>query len=411
MLFQGGMSLVELMVTMVIALFISLAIFSVLHVFESRKRSSTSVNDINQAGNYAAYALDKLVRGAGSGFAQGDGATFGCAVTAARNGAQVLPRTAALPAPFASVNTGTANVFKLIPLVIVPGATTPAVSGVASDVLIVMGGQSGLGETAAKFSSAPTATQLNLSSTMGFKGGDQILVSDLSAAPSGDPCLIEEVASGFSGGASSALLLQANSGNSSYYYQATVNATSLVSFSDAANDVAFNLGNVADGNPPVFAVLGVGENNTLFGFDLLQNQNPVSGGTQMPYSIADGVFEMHARYGVDTDDDGKVDSWLSATGDYAPASLTSGSESAFKMIRRIKAVRVALLMRTSIPEKDTVSNFAASECNKAEDAISYFCTLASATRSLDEDEQHYRYRVIETAIPLRNTVMVDTADG
>lgn len=405
------MSLVELMVTLVITLVVSLAIFSVLNSSENRKRASVSINDIGQTGNYAVYALDKLIRSAGSGIAQGDGASFGCTLKAARNGTQVLPRTAALPAPFADVNTGTANLFKLAPLVIVPGGTTPEISGQSSDVLVIMGGHSGTSDVAAEFSSAATAAQVNVASTKGFSGGDQILVSDLSAAPTGDSCLIEEVTSGFSGGTVTALPVAANTGNSSYYYLASINGTSLASFTDTANDVVFNLGNVANGNPPVFAVLGVGDDNTLMGFDLLQNQNPTSSGSQVPYSIADGVFEMHARYGIDSDDDGKVDAWVTATGDFSPASLMAGTATAFKNIRRIKAVRVALIMRTAIAEKETVSNYAAGECDRSNTVISYFCTLTSATRTLDESEQHYRYRVVETTIPLRNAVMISTSDG
>lgn len=81
---QSGLSLVELMVAMVIGLIVSLAVFSVLQTFEGRKRSTTSVNDIDQAGNYALYTLDKLLRSAGSGLSQSDGAMFGCTLSASK---------------------------------------------------------------------------------------------------------------------------------------------------------------------------------------------------------------------------------------------------------------------------------------------------------------------------------------
>lgn len=411
---QQGFSLVELMVALVIGLVVSLAVFSALNTFEGRKRTVSSVNDIDQAGNYAVYALDKWLRSAGSGFTQGAGASFGCTLTAARNGVQVLPRTAALPAPFASLSTGTANVFKLIPLLIVPGATTPSLSGASSDGLVVMAGNSGSGEVATGFSAKPTASQLTINSTKGFRGGDQILLSDLSAAPTGVPCLIEEVATGFTGGATPGLSLAANTGNTHYYYQGTVNSVTITSFADVTNDVVFNLGNVKNGSPPTFVVLGVGDNNTLFGFDLLQNQNPLSGGTtptQQPFQVADGVFEMHARYGIDSNGDDKVDSWVAATGSFAPASLTAGTESALSALKQIRAVRVALIMRTSLAEKDTVSNYGASECSQAAGAITYFCDLTSVTRTLSSNEQYYRYRVIETTVPLRNMLLLSTNSG
>ena len=45
-------------------------------------------------------------------------------------------------------------------------------------------------------------------------------------------------------------------------------------------------------------VIGVGDHNTLYSYDLLQT-------TASPLSpLADGVFELHAVYGVDTTADG-----------------------------------------------------------------------------------------------------------
>lgn len=408
---QGGMTLIELMVALVIGLIVSLAVFASLNGFEGRKRTVTSTNDIDQSGNFAVYSLDKWIRSAGSGFTEGDGALYGCKLAAARNGAQILPRTGALPQPFHGVSTGTENLFKLIPLVIVPGGTTPSVSGQASDVIIVMAGTSGLGEVATQFTAVPTDTALALNSTKGFGGGDQILIGDVSSGPTaaGIPCMIEEVAAGFVGGASSVLPLAANRSNSSYYYAPTINSNNLTSYTDLPRDHAYNLGNVAKGNPPVFMVVGVGENNTLMAYDLLQNQNPVRDGAQVPLTVADGVFEMHALYGVDTSDDEKVDTWIPATGEYAPAKLTEGSAGALTAIKRIKAVRIALIMRTSLPEKDKVSNNGVSACLQAPDKVSYFCGSSNATsRTLSEEEQHYRYRVIDTTIPLRNAIMVST---
>ena len=46
-----GMSLIELMIALLIASLVTLAIFAVMSSFEGRKRTTTSVNDANQAGN------------------------------------------------------------------------------------------------------------------------------------------------------------------------------------------------------------------------------------------------------------------------------------------------------------------------------------------------------------------------
>ena len=94
------------MVTLVIGSVLSLAIFGVLAVAEGLKRTTTSVNDIKQTGNYAMYTIDKWVRSAGSGFAQSAAYAFGCtAVRIERGYAGPAGGAAAPPAPFALINT------------------------------------------------------------------------------------------------------------------------------------------------------------------------------------------------------------------------------------------------------------------------------------------------------------------
>ena len=112
-----GFGLVELMVAMAIGLVISLTIFSALNTFEGRKRTSTSVNDASQAGNFAIYALEKWIRSAGSGFTQNTDGAFDyllCTLTAKKGGTQLLPRTSALPAPFDTIPISAGNEFKLL---------------------------------------------------------------------------------------------------------------------------------------------------------------------------------------------------------------------------------------------------------------------------------------------------------
>ena len=70
---EQGFSLIELMVALVIGLVVSLAIYGVLNVNEAHKRTTTSVNDIDQSGTYAIYQLDKIIRSAGSGLAAIEG--------------------------------------------------------------------------------------------------------------------------------------------------------------------------------------------------------------------------------------------------------------------------------------------------------------------------------------------------
>ena len=106
---QIGFSLIELMVVVVITLLMSLAVFGVLSTSESKKRTATSVNDIDQAGAYAMYVMEKQIRSAGSGLHGGSATDYGCQLEASLNGTAILPTTAAsLPAEFNKLTFGAA---------------------------------------------------------------------------------------------------------------------------------------------------------------------------------------------------------------------------------------------------------------------------------------------------------------
>ena len=140
-------------------------------------------------------------------------------------------------------------------------------------------------------------------------------------------------------------------------------------------------------------VVGVGDNNTLFSYDLLQI------GTTPLQARAEGVFEMLALYGVDSDNDGKVDAWQSpSSARYGVAALSAGNAAAAGLLRSIKAIRVGLLMRSLVAERDIVSDASLSLFSDLGDDTLTF------TRTLTDAEQHYRYRAVEATIPLRNAL-------
>ena len=116
-----------------------------------------------------------------------------------------------------------------------------------------------------------------------------------------------------------------------------------------------------------------------------------------PQAQAEGVFEMHALYGVDTNNDGKVDAWVSpSTGDFSVSALSAGDAIAAMRLNQIKAIRVGLILRTSLAEKDAVTT----------SPLSLFADLKDLhldyPRDLNEEEQHFRYRTMDTTIPVRN---------
>lgn len=385
-----GFTLIELMVSLAVASLISLAVMGTLSVAASSRRNTHAANDINQSGAYAITVLDRLVRSAGAGFAQTGSHALGCALQASKSSTQILPLPSAtnLPDPFATLSGNLGGVFRLAPVVIADGATSPNESGGTSDALIVMAGHSGQAESALNFTALGSTTSLPLKSALGVGRGSLLLLGDRQPGASGvKPCMLTQVSSSWTVGSLPI-------GLNGTHYASTINTYTLTDYSLDA--FALNLGNTTDNNPPRFQVLGVGDAGTLYAYDLLKTDStPLQ-------PLAAGLFELHALYGVDSNGDGLADTWVSpsATG-YTATTLLDGSAASATKLGRIKALRVGLILRTNITA-DQAGNSAAS--------VTLFSDLGTSltyTRSLSTAERAYRYRTAEATIPLRNTMMVD----
>ena len=401
----AGFSLVELLVAMAIGLVVTLAITSVVIRSEGSKRSSTSVNDINQSGAYAAYVLDRTIRSAGSGFSQRWAEVYGCRLDVSRGSTHILPL--ASPLPSTSAFTDLPLNLRLAPFVIGKGFadTTGAGAEVRGDVLIVMGGTAGVGELPQTVLPgsviATTPASLRLPNTLGYRSGDLVLLADTGVVGG---CMLQQV------GTRSATEYGQTLALAGTYFGATGTGVNLADFGAAT--VALQLGRHPE-NPPQFTAFGVGADRTLMSYDLLQ---PLPAGGGAPDSpIADGVVEMRAVYGVDTTSppDGALDGWVDASGSYSAANLTDGSAAAASRLRQIVAVRVGLIMRTSLQERapsSSASSVVGTETygQATGTQIRLFNDLPSAvryTRTLATGELNYRFRTVEVTIPLRNVLM------
>jgi len=182
----------------------------------------------------------------------------------------------------------------------------------------------------------------------------------------------------------------------------TINGQSLTDFAKKSlgpQPMVMNLGNSTT-NFPSFQIIGVGNDNVLFSYDLLQAAAP------NPLPIADGIFELHALYGIDNDNDGNgvVDTWIDpSTPGYEYATLSNGTlVPAAANIQKIKAIRLGIILRTSLTEKSTTPS-------TTPGPLTLFSDLGPTltyTRTLTGDEQNYRYRTLEATIPIRNSLLV-----
>lgn len=383
-----GFSLIELLVSMVIALVVTLAITSVLLRTEGTKRSTTSVNELNQTASVAAFMLDRAIRNAGSGFSQSWGSAYGCLLDVSQGSTHVLPVTIPSTSTFANVT----QPIRLAPVIINKGLadTTGTAPQVRGDILVVMAGTAGISESPTPVGSL-SGTSLVLPNKLGYRVGDLILLASQSVGAS---CMVQQIDDTAPATGSVSL--------GGTYYSSTGTNVNLASF--GADTVALQIGSVS--NMPQLQLYGVGNDNTLFSYDLMQ---PAA----TDAAIADGVVEMRALYGLDTTNppDGVLDSWVDpVTGSgYEASVLTNGATSQAKL-RRIVAVRIGLILRTSLEERaSTPTSDPSLSYQRASSTVTLFNDLGGGTlaytRTLTGNELNYRFRTVEVTIPLRNVLL------
>lgn len=366
-----GFSLIELMVTLAIGLVLTLAISMMVARQESLRRGGTSGNDLTSNAAYAGYLLDRELRSAGAGFSQASSDNYGCDLNVSRNNAQLLPSTTAFPAPFATVP----QTYTLAPLIVHAGRGAGG-----SDVIAVATGNSALSESALPVSpKSAAAGQLKLANTLGIRGGDLVLLSQ-----AGVGCMVQQVSNGFAGSSAQVLTF------GGAYAANTINGVSLAGFSNGNAFVSL-LGNIT-GNRPRIMLFGIGDNATLFSYDLLKLSSSNA------EALVEGVVDMRVLYGVDTVRTGleQVTSWIApTTAGYTAADLTAGTAVAQTNLQSIYAVRVGLILRSDLIEKTDVTPATLTMFSDLGAGVTYTYTVPAGTAN-------QRYRVVEFTVPLRN---------
>ena len=405
-----GHTLIELMIAIVCGMVLVLAAFKVLADFEGGKRTTTAMNDAMQSGNVGLFEIDKLIRSAGTGMSQYARLVgYGCALNYTPTGGALIKSgviSGGLLTPFSGVVGTNAVPLRLVPVVIFGGASSAlgfsdasGATAATSDALLFMLGGAGFGEIPVAVSDASKPT---LQSIVGFGAGDWVLDAGASL---GD-CMISKVAATFTGGGAG------NTGWTSSQLTLPLTATSAGNKTLATSDYILDLGTGTAAN---FLLYGVDSTSaTLRSIDLL-NSNP----TSTPRNVSDDVVLLKAVYEVDPDNTG-IGHWVLPGGSYTSSGTTynynatsgtncllCGTGTANLALQAIKAIRIALIVRAPIQENANQAqngyvNFSAQN-------YPLFASLPSAVQSTwyppqstSSQPQNYRYREIETTVPIRN---------
>jgi type IV pilus assembly protein PilW len=394
-----GMTLVELMVAMTIGLGITLAITSVLIASENHKRTTTSTNDAQQTGSYAYYALDKALRGAGSAIAESafptDVGVLGCHLNAG-TAPVILPYAGAFPPPFAGFLGGAAGTLNVAPVLIGKQQSPDG----NSDIIMIMGGSGSAGGVSRQITGGGSGTTATLDNIVGFASSDLVLVSQ-----SGVPeCLMEQVAPPI-------VLTTPTLTLGGAYYTATAPTVSMATLASSTASYVTPIGNAAANNIQ-FMLFGVDSNHTLYNYDLLQNLK-VSGvaATDSAQAIADGVVQINALYGIDTNGDGIQDVWAAPGGAADPTwDVNTVMNSPVKM-KQIVSVRIALVVRGEY--YDTKRDNLGAPIPVSPPTLTIFNGLVNGGGTslaqpinLNPTDRQFRYRVFEFTVPLRNMLLL-----
>jgi type IV pilus assembly protein PilW len=359
---RRGLSLIEVLVGLAVAMISVLVIFQTLSIWDKHTQTTTSGGDMRIAGTLAMFGLERDIKLAGLGFAQADMPTMGCAV---------------------QVKDNTFN-FPLKPVQI---SSAPDGTG----IIDVLYGNSAFYVTHEEFTNA-TATTKQIKRRGGFKAGDLVVVSGNAsgAAGSADCILVELTDTSNADG----VTVAHTTGSYASFYASSASA----SFNTAAGTGGtFTTGVVYDLGP------SPQRNRWEVVNGVLQKTDVIHG--TAAFQIAEGVADIQAQYGVDTNNDFQIaeSEWTTAD----PADWT-----------KVLAVRVGILVRSSQFEKSADTPYAAASGAPAPTASApaWFGTpfvmrnvdgTADAFGAYDVNPNNwrfYRYRVYQQVIPLRNMI-------
>ena len=357
---NGGFSLVEIMVGMVISLLSVLIVLQVSKDFEGQKRTTTSGSDAQTNGAIAIYTVERDARMAGYGFSIPD--ALGCTINRSFN--------------------GTSSVLSLAPVTITDGA-----SGLPDTIRILSSSKGNWSIPARITTDHPaTATNFFLNTTLGMAEGDLLI-----AYEAGKDCTLLQITG-------------IPNGNVQIHHQNTSpwnppGGQNIFPSGGYSKDIAtlFNLGTLMDHTYSLDA-----NSNLLF-----SDYNSSTNASDVQPLIPD-IVQLQAQYGFDTragaQADARVDTWsdtmIDADGN---GSTTDGSD-----IKRIYAVRLAIVARSALKEKanssGTCFTTTATSANKPTWSGGAIDVSKKPDGTANADWQCYRYKTLETVIPLRNLI-------
>lgn len=364
-----GFTLIELMVGLVLGLLTVLVITTVLSTSEGKRRTIAMGSDAQTNGALSLYTLQRDIQMSGYGAAINP-AALGCAIKGEYKDPAAPAATPAIPLTAV-----------LAPVVIQDGA-----NGAPDTLTVLQSRTSGFSAPMLLSNShAKTDSFFTVKSSFGAKAGDLMIAVPRDGGTSTDWCAVFNVTDAGAGAANGTALdathiphaVGTSKWNrssvfpdSGYVEKSYLLNMGSMSFNTYSIDAAHNL-----------VVTGISADSA----------------TGTPETLYPQIVNLQAMYGKDTTGGGQVSTYDNTT------PTTSADW------QRVLAIRIALVARSNQYEKEAVTS-----ANPLWD-VGASSTAAGAAAcgdskciSLDvsqvADWQHYRYRVYDTIVPLRNVL-------
>jgi len=351
--YQSGLSLVEILVGLLIGLLATLVIMQVFAVFEGQKRTTSGSAEAQTNGSIALYTIANELKMAGFG----------------------LPPTDNPPLKCTTANPWTTT--DISPVTITDGGTGPG----ASDTITIRYATSATGGIPSPITAAPAGNVVQVDDNQACKPGDVAMIVN------GTTCNFTQV--------------------DPAVVPADTKKITLLDASSAIN--GSNLSCLGSWVTSVFRV------NPSYDPTVATNSRAYLERSSAP-SVAD-IVNVQAQYGISNSaTSNQIAQWVDATAGTIWAATATTPTVADR--NRIKAIRIAVVARSGLLEKQAVTFKCSSLTASSPNGLcAWEGTLASPAPKIDlsndklssdptndQHWQHYRYRVFETIIPLRNMI-------
>jgi type IV pilus assembly protein PilW len=335
---ERGATLVDVVVALVIALFTIIVVSQSFIVIQTIRRSVSAAADAHGTAVFALQTLAIAAQNAGAGIAQAANVFDSCPASA-----------------------DIATTLRPVSLLIADGGRADR-----PDTLVVRQSLATRALPARFVAAAAAGNSFQVEAVDGFSAGDRVL-----AASGTGECAVAVVTT----------VTPASAGVIDV-------AHSTVTTDLPVTSLLLSLGAASRGSTTRYDVVA----GTLRSTDLAN--------ADAPNPLLSNVANLKLQYGIDNDGDGLLDTWVTAdaAGGWSAATVLAAPKAT---LDRIKALRIGIVARTEYTDRSQTRDFhwVLFDCERDDKAT---CpgrlegTIAASTTG------GYRYRVLETVVPLRN---------